>query len=125
MRTIVLIEDDSVTRLSIGAFLRAQNFHVLEARDGAIGLQLTQEHRPDLVLCDINLPELDGYEVLQELRKDVMTEKTPFLFISSECCCSNYRRARELGANDYLRKPVVNHKLLEAITIQLDKHISD
>lgn len=125
MRKIVLIEDQAVTRLSIGAFLRAQNFDVLEAGDGAMGLQLTQEHHPDLVLCDINLPILDGYEVLQELRKNVITEKTPFLFISSESCCSNYHRAIQLGANDYLKKPLVNQELLEAITLQLDKHISD
>jgi CheY-like chemotaxis protein len=84
-------------------------------------LQIAKEQTPNLILCDINMPKLDGYDVLQELRKDLTTANVPFIFISGEICTPNCRRALQLGANDFLSKPLNNKELLEAIAIQFNQ----
>jgi CheY-like chemotaxis protein len=121
MKKILLIENESVILLAISIFLKRQDFEVIEATEGLTGLELAKKQQPDLILCDINMPQLDGYRVLEELRTDLITSKIPFIFISSEPCPPNCRRALQLGANDYLTKPLENRELLEAITIQLNK----
>ncbi|GAB4201840.1 MAG: hypothetical protein Fur006_54740 [Coleofasciculaceae cyanobacterium] len=120
MNKILLIEDDAIIRFGISSFLKLKGFNVIEARNGEIGLQIAKEQLPNLILCDINMPKLDGYDVLQELRKDVRTANLPFIFISAETCTPSCRRALQLGANDFLTKPLNNRELLEAIAIQFN-----
>lgn len=121
MKTILLIEDNTLVRLSISNFLTLKGFNVIEAKNGQLGLQLAKEQPPDLILSDINMPQLDGYGVLEALRKDLRTANLPFIFISAEICSLSCRRALQLRANDFLTKPLDNSELLEAIAIQINQ----
>lgn len=115
---VLIIEDDETIRSNLFEFLEAEEFNVLSAEDGVSGLQLAKVFKPDLILCDINLPSLNGFGVLQELRKDLTTTKTPFIFLTSETDSSRREQAMQLGANDYLTKPMSLNKLLASITHQ-------
>lgn len=114
-KKLLIIEDNESFCLLIFTFLKLKNFHVFVAMDGLFGLQLAQEIQPDLILCDLNLPNLHGFCILEELRKNLMTEKIPFLFLTGESNPSDCYRAMQLGANDYLMKPIELNLLLEAI----------
>lgn len=116
---ILLIEDDEIIRSLVLDFLELKNFKVVSAENGSQGLLLAEELQPELILCDINMPNFNGYTVLKKIRENVATAKIPFIFLSSETTQDSRSRARELGANDYLSKPVKINKLLEAITNQL------
>lgn len=115
---ILLIEDDEIIRSLVLDFLELKNFKVVSAENGSQGLLLAEELQPELILCDINMPNFNGYTVLKKIRENVATAKIPFIFLSSETTQDSRSRARELGANDYLSKPVKINKLLEAITNQ-------
>ena len=121
MKKILLVEDNAVIRFSTANFLRLNNFEVLEADNGATALQLAKEELPDLLLCDINLPKLDGYGVLQTLRQNSATSNISFVFLTSETCTPTCRRALQLGANDCLTKPVNNSEILEALALQFNE----
>lgn len=84
-----------------------------------MGLQVAREQIPDLIICDICMPELDGYQVLRKLREDQVTSRIPFIFLSGEPIEKNYRRAIKLGANDYVPKYGMTGQLLKAIQAQL------
>lgn len=118
---ILIIEDDEIIRSIIFEFLELKEFNVISAEDGCIGAHLAQELQPDLILCDINMPKLDGYGVLDKIRKNPSTAKIPFIFLTAEADSDNRKRAVQLGANDYLTKPVNISNLLQAIANQLQK----
>jgi DNA-binding response OmpR family regulator len=120
-KLVLLIEDDPMFRLSIFEFLESQNFNVISTEDGMSGLQLAQEFHPDLIVCDINLPHLNGFDILNKVRGDLATAKTPFIFLTSETDPDSRRRAMQLGANDYLTKPVSLNQLLKSITINVNQ----
>lgn len=114
-KLILIIEDDEIIRSIVFDFLELENFNVISAEDGCQGLTLAEELQPDLIICDINMPNTNGYTVLQKIRENVATTKIPFIFLSSETTQESRNRARLLGANDYLSKPMKINKLLEAI----------
>jgi DNA-binding response OmpR family regulator len=116
---ILVIEDDEVLRSNLVELLELEGFNVISAEDGLVGLMLAKEFNPDLILCDINIPQLDGYEVLTCLRADSRIAKTPFIFLTSETGLESRFRAQKLGANDYLTKPISIGKLMEAISTNL------
>ncbi|NEQ79883.1 MAG: response regulator [Moorea sp. SIO2I5] len=118
-KTILLIENDKLLRSNFSDLLELEGFNVLTAEDGWLGLNLAKIVRPDLIICEINIPSLDGYELLQILRDRLKTAKTPFIFLTSESKENGYDRAKQLGANDYLTKPVESRELLAAINQQL------
>lgn len=118
---ILVIEDDEIIRSIIFEFLELKEFNVISAEDGCIGAHLAQELQPDLILCDINMPKLDGYGVLDKIRKNPSTAKIPFIFLTAEPDSDSRERAVQLGANDYLTKPVNIRKLFQAIANQLQK----
>ncbi|MFB8792189.1 MAG: response regulator [Potamolinea sp.] len=120
-KLILIIEDDEIIRSIIFEFLELENFNVISAEDGCQGLTLAEELQPDLIICDINMPNANGYTVLQKIRENVATTKIPFIFLSSETTQYSRNRARLLGANDYLSKPVKINQLLEAITNQFQQ----
>jgi DNA-binding response OmpR family regulator len=120
-KLILIIEDSEIIRSIIFEFLELKNFNVLSAEDGCIGLHLAKELQPDLILCDINMPKLDGYGVLKKLREDLSTATIPFIFLTAEADPDSRCRAMQLGANDYLTKPVNVSKLLNAIANQFTK----
>jgi CheY-like chemotaxis protein len=105
MSTILVIEDERLFRQSIHEILRLEGFDVLEAEDGQQGLALAREHLPDLILCDIWMPKLDGYGVLEELRKHPDTAAIPFVYMTARASESDVALAKHLGLEHYLIKP--------------------
>lgn len=124
MKTILIIEDEDPIRLNIMDLLDAENYNVISATDGVKGVQLARDHHPDLIVCDIMMPELDGYGVLAELRGDAATASIPFIFLTARAERSDQRRGMELGADDYLTKPFTRRELLDAIQNCFAKHDS-
>lgn len=116
-KLVLIIEDDAMFRLCIFEFLESKDFNLISTADGLSGLQLAKEFHPNLIICDINLPYLNGFEILKEIREDFTTAKTHFIFITSETDPDSRDRAMQLGANDYLTKPVSLDRLLKSITI--------
>ncbi len=122
MKTILVIEDEQAVRESILDLLEAEGFRGLGCENGNGGVQLAQEHHPDLILCDIQMPEMDGYGVLTHLRQAGATSAIPFIFLSAKSTKGDIRRGMELGADDYLTKPCTATELLGAISSRLAKH---
>jgi DNA-binding NarL/FixJ family response regulator len=119
MKTLLLIEDHTPLRENLRDILTLEGFRVLEAADGSSGVALAREHRPDLVLCDIMLPGMDGYEVLLHLRRESTTRALPFIFLTAKGTPPDIREGMNLGADDYLPKPVARDDLLNAIRTRL------
>ncbi len=122
MAKVLVIEDQEVLRESILNILNTRGFNAIGAEDGRRGLQLATEWVPDLILCDIRMPELDGYEVLSSLRQDPLTATIPFLFLTAETIQTVASKGKLLGANGYLLKPFTTAELLEAISQELRDH---
>jgi CheY-like chemotaxis protein len=104
MPKIIAIDDDYLFRELLVGWLEENGFDVIEASNGLLGLQVIKEQIPDLIICDIRMPDLNGYEVLKQVRRDPNTEKIPFIFLTAEQDKSDYFLAMELGADDYLPK---------------------
>ncbi len=121
MKTILIIEDELTVRESLIDILELERFRVIAAENGKVGLRLAQEHNPDLVLCDIAMPEMDGFGVLQRLRENPDTGAMPFIFLTARTTKIEFRRGMELGADDYLFKPFTMDELLSAISARLNK----
>ncbi|MBE9005681.1 response regulator [Fortiea sp. LEGE XX443] len=121
MNKILVIEDDINVRQNIVDLLYAENFNVIIAENGYIGLQLAQAEIPDLVICDVMMPELDGYEVLKELRQNPKTAIIPLIFLTAKSEKTDFRKGMDLGADDYIIKPFSRTELLAAITCRLER----
>ncbi len=123
MTNILVIEDDALVRESVMEVLEARGFAVIGAENGVTGLRLAEEHLPDLILCDILMPGLDGYAVLSALLGNRATQGIPFIFITAKVEKGTWRQAMRMGADDYLVKPFTTDELLEAIAARLKKHL--
>ncbi|MBE9128689.1 MULTISPECIES: response regulator [unclassified Coleofasciculus] len=121
MKTILIIEDEEYVREIICEILKAENFEVFDAENGRIGVQLAEEKQPDLIICDVMMPELDGYGVIDQLRQNPATEAIPFIFLTARADKSDLRYGMELGADDYLTKPFTQDELLGAIAARQGK----
>ncbi len=121
MKTILIIEDDPTVRASIQDCLEEKGFQTLGAASGNHGLQLSQERLPDLVLCDVQMPGLNGYDVLLTLRQSPTTATIPFIFLTAKGHRDDQRHGMDLGADDYLTKPFSPGDLLRAVGSRLDK----
>jgi DNA-binding response OmpR family regulator len=119
MKIILVIEDEPMVLENVLDLLELEGFISIGANNGAIGLQHARAYQPDLILCDINMPQLDGYGVLSILRQDATTAGIPFIFFSAMTDAADYQRGMELGANDYLAKPFTTDELLSAISKHL------
>jgi two-component system, sensor histidine kinase and response regulator len=124
MVKILVIEDADPLRNDILEMLTFEGFEVLGAENGRVGVQAAREHHPDLIVCDIMMPELDGYGVLNMLRRDEATVAIPFIFLTAKTDRTDVRHGMGLGADDYLTKPFVASELLEAIQARLEKQKS-
>lgn len=116
-----MIEDEELIRESIVSLLNARGFSAIGAGDGRLGLQLAKEIVPDLILCDVRMPEVDGYEVLRALRQDPITATVPFIFLTAETNQDVLSQGQVLGANGYLTKPFATADLLKEIATHLRK----
>ena len=122
MSKILVIEDETCTRHIFRDCLEAEGFQTLGAKDGLVGIQQARQYLPNLVLCDIVMPKLNGYEVLSQLRQVATTATIPFIFITAKTEKADRRHGMSLGADDYLTKPSTVEELLEVVSAQLDKH---
>ncbi|MBI9039761.1 response regulator [Lutibacter sp.] len=121
MKTILIIEDDTVLRETTAEILELENYKVETAANGKRGAELAQILMPDLIVCDIMMPELDGYDVLKILSEDEKTKRIPFIFMSAKTEVKDVRKGMDLGADDYLTKPVNDELLISAIESRLAK----
>jgi len=121
---ILVIEDDSSIRENLQELLQAHGFEVQSCPDGLAGLAAIQDQIPDLVLCDIMMPKMDGYEVLQALKSSDKTANIPFIYITAKADRADQRLGMELGADDYIIKPFSSKDVLNAIEIRRQKQSS-
>lgn len=115
MKKILVIEDEPEMRRNVLAILKLERFHGVGAENGRLGVELARKEKPDLILCDVMMPELDGHGVLQALREDSNTAAIPFIFLTAKGEKRDVRDGMNLGADDYLTKPVAKADLLAAI----------
>lgn len=118
---VLLIEDNEDIRESTAEILELADYEVLTADNGKTGVELAQQHQPELILCDIMMPELDGYGVLFMLNKNPETSAIPFIFLTAKAERPDMRKGMEMGADDYLTKPFDDVELLNAIESRLKK----
>ena len=121
MTKILVIEDEQPVRENILELLDAEGFDAIGAENGRIGVQLALQSVPDLVICDVMMPEVDGYGVLNALRQDPTTATIPFIFLTAKAAKADLRQGMNLGADDYLTKPFTIAELLGAIATRLQK----
>jgi CheY-like chemotaxis protein len=121
MKTILLIEDDRALRENTEELLELYGYTVLTAPNGKIGIRMAKEQLPDLVICDIMMPEVNGYGVLAELSTDESTRPIPFIFLSAITEHKSIRKGMDLGADDYLTKPFEEEDLMSAVESRLAK----
>ncbi len=119
MKKILVIEDEPEMRRNITTLLRYCDYESLAAENGRQGVEAARRHKPDLILCDVMMPELDGYGVLQALQADLSLAQIPFIFLTAKGEKDDLRSGMNLGADDYLTKPVANADLLQAIETRL------
>jgi CRP-like cAMP-binding protein len=121
MKKILLIEDNAEVRENTSEILQLANYQVYTAENGKIGVELAQQIRPDLIICDIMMPELDGYGVLHILSKKPETASIPFIFLTAKTEKTDIRKGMSLGADDYLTKPFDDSDLLNAVESRLNR----
>lgn len=122
MKKVLIIEDNEDVRENTADILELAGFTVAKAENGKIGVKTAKELLPDVIICDIMMPELDGYEVLEALDKSAKTASIPFIFLTAKTERADMRKGMNLGADDYLTKPFTDTELLEAIQSRLKKH---
>ena len=121
MEKILIIEDNDTIRENTSEILEMTNYKVFSAENGKSGVEIALRENPDLIICDIMMPVLDGYGVLHMLRKNSATMNTPFIFLTAKTEREDYRKGMELGADDYITKPFSGTELLKAIESRLKK----
>jgi DNA-binding response OmpR family regulator len=121
MPLIVVMDDDAGTRMLVSQVLKKEGFDVMAAEDGAKGLDLIRQFKPDLVVSDVQMPHLDGFEVLDQIRNDPELATTPVILLTSLQDRTHMRQGMTTGADDYLTKPFAPQELREAVNAQLNK----
>ena len=119
MATILIIEDDDAQRLGLQRSLGSAGYTVLAAADGASGIEMARNSSPDLILCDIEMPGLNGFQTLQALKADERTKELPFVFLTGSSDAMAGKLGRKLGAEDFIEKPFSFSKLLAVVTTRL------
>lgn len=121
MKKVLLIEDDSTLRENTAELLELEHYKVITASNGMLGLELAKRELPNIIVCDIMMPKLDGYGVLESLSKHKRTKFIPFIFLSAKTERQDVRKGMNLGADDYITKPFEEEELLTAIESRLAK----
>lgn len=121
MKKILLIEDNDDIRINTAEILELSNYKVITAADGKEGVEKAITHQPDLIICDIMMPVLDGYGVLHAVHRNEAIKNTPFIFLTAKTERSDFRKGMEMGADDYITKPFTGTELLNAVDSRLKK----
>jgi CRP-like cAMP-binding protein/CheY-like chemotaxis protein len=121
MKKILLIEDNEALRENTAEILALANFEVVTAENGKLGVELARIHLPNLIICDIMMPVLDGYGVFQIMKKELDLQKIPFIFLTAKSERSDFRKGMEMGADDFITKPFTDAELINAIHTRLEK----
>lgn len=121
-KKVLIIEDHADVRENTADLLELAGYQVAVCAEGLTGVQMAQEYRPDLIICDIMMPGMDGYEVLKHLQKKANTARIPFVFLTAKTEREDLRKGMNMGADDYLTKPFEEEELLEAVEARLRKH---
>ncbi len=124
MNKILVIEDKAKTRSIFQKGMEAEGFFTINAENGQIGVERSQQDVPDLIVCDVMMPKLDGYHTLATLKQNPITKIIPFIFVTAKATGTDIRRGMELGADDYLAKSCTMEELLTAIKVCLYKRAS-
>jgi CheY-like chemotaxis protein len=119
MSKILVVEDNIIIRMQIYKMLDFEGYEVLEAANGLDCLELAKTHKPDLILCDISMPKLDGFGVLEGIKRDPRLSDIPIIFLTADTTEDTVKRARELGVNDFITKPFIFIDLKGSIEKQL------
>lgn len=118
---VLVVEDHAVMRENIVTLLEIEGYRVTAAANGRLAIEAARRETPDIVLCDVMMPEMDGHDVLRALRANPATAATPLIFLTARGEKTDIRSGMNLGADDYLTKPVANADLLAAITARLER----
>lgn len=121
MKKILLIEDNDDIRNNTAEILALSNYEVITAKDGKSGVENALKHLPDLIICDIMMPVLDGFGVLHGIQKNDSVKHVPFIFLTAKTERSEIRKGMESGADDYITKPFSGIELLNAVEGRLKK----
>jgi len=121
MKSVLVIDDNADIRDNTAEILELAGYKTFTAENGKRGVEVAQREKPDVIVCDIMMPELDGYGVLHLLRKNPETEHIPFVFLTAKTERSDFRKGMEMGADDYITKPFEDIELLNAIEVRLKK----
>src|SRR6266481_304492 len=121
MKKILVIDDEEWLREMVQLALRQKGFGVVQAQNGAVGVELARREMPDLVLCDVNMERMDGYLTLSALRSEAPTAAIPFILMTGLADNAGMRHGMELGADDYLPKPFTTDVLYAAVEARLKK----
>lgn len=121
MKKVLVIEDNRDVREDIADILELSNYKVVTAENGKTGIINAEKFVPDVIICDIMMPEMDGYEVLETLSRNEITAKIPFIFLSARAERADVRKGMNLGADDYITKPFEENELIEAIECRIKK----
>ena len=124
MIKILVIEDDASVLDNLEDILTLENFQVLTAKNGREGVDVALSQLPDLIVCDVMMPEMDGYAVVKCLRDEPATKTIPFIFLTAKVERLDYREGMESGADDYVTKPFRPQELINAIEVRLARHAS-
>lgn len=124
MKSVLVIEDEPHMRLNIAKLLQLEGYKVLEAPNGRIGVEMAGEHLPDIILCDVTMPDMDGFTALSIIRGTPALNTVPFIFLTARGDARDVRAGMNLGADDYLPKPFTATDLLSAIEARMSRVLS-
>ncbi|MDN3668094.1 response regulator [Echinicola jeungdonensis] len=123
--TILVIEDNAEMCENISDILRLKNYQIITAQEGLKGLEMVNEKNPDLVICDVKMPKLDGFGVLKKMKSQSSTSSIPFIFLTAKAQKVDLVKGMEMGANEYIVKPFDGKALLEVVESCLETHINE
>jgi two-component system, sensor histidine kinase and response regulator len=123
MTTILVIEDETLLRNEVIEWFTMEGYGAIGAADGVEGVTLAIQHEPDVILCDIAMPRLDGYDVMLNIRANTRTKLTPFIYMTARSTVDDVRQGMILGADDYITKPFTRSHLLQTVQARLEKKL--
>ena len=115
MKKILIIDDEQINRLLVSSILKPEGYQIFEAENGKVGIELAKKNNPDLIICDMKMPEVDGMEVLDAVRADNELMSVPFFFLTSNIDTVDQKVAFKSGANAYLHKPIDAQQVLKEV----------